>query len=263
MNEQIVLGSGMLYVAPYDALTGIPDDAALEVEVNKLGLIKGGASLEYKPEEYEIFDDSYSVHERFVISEEVSFKTGVLTWNMETLNKLVAKSDYSDDTGTFVRTLKLGGVGARKMAKYVVRFVHDYGDAVGNKFRMTMVATASNGLSLAFAPDKETVVDAEFKAMAHGNDHVQLILSEGYGSGGTFAITKTIPANGVISNPAATIGEGAAYLAVVSAVNGKSVTAVVVKMGGTTITATAYVAATGVISIPNVTGALEITVTIT
>lgn len=90
MTEQIVLGSGVLYVAPYDATNGIPEDAVLEVEANQIGLIKGGASVEYKPTEYEIYDDAYQVHQRFITSEEVSFKSGVLTWNVETLKNLIA-----------------------------------------------------------------------------------------------------------------------------------------------------------------------------
>ena len=180
MAENIVLGSGTLYVAAYEAGTGIPADAAFEIDTNKLGLIKGGASLEYKPTEYEVFDDTYAVHERFVISEEVSFKSGVLTWNLETLANLVATGSYTDTAATKTRELKIGGVGARKMDKYVIRFVHNYNDAGANKFRLTMVATASNGFSLAFAPDKETVIDAEFKAIAHGEDHVQLILADSY-----------------------------------------------------------------------------------
>lgn len=177
MTNQIVLGSGELYVAAYDAETGIPEHTVLEVPANQMGLIKGGASVEYKPTEYEIFDDSYAVHSRFITSEEVTFKSGVLTWNVETLKNLIAKGTYADDTeGT--RTLKLGGKAARLMDEYVVRFVHTYSD--GNKLRITLVGTASNGFSLAFAPDKETVIDAEFKAKAHDAAGVQLIIEDTY-----------------------------------------------------------------------------------
>lgn len=179
MTEQIVLGSGVLYVAPYDATNGIPEDAVLEVEANQIGLIKGGASVEYKPTEYEIYDDAYQVHQRFITSEEVSFKSGVLTWNVETLKNLIAQGSYTDDAVGKTRTLKLGGKSARLMKEYVVRFVHAYSDGI-NKLRITLVGTASNGFSLAFAPDKETVIDAEFKAKAHDSNGVQLIIEDGY-----------------------------------------------------------------------------------
>ena len=134
--------------------------------------------MEYKPTEYEAKDDSGSLVKRFIIAEEITFKSGILTWNMETLNKLCAAGTYADDALTHVRTLKLGGKGAREMAEFVIRFVHTAKD--GNKFRATLVGTASNGFSLAFAPDKETVVDAEFKAKAHDANGTQLILAEEY-----------------------------------------------------------------------------------
>lgn len=178
MTKQIVLGSGDLFVAPFNSETGIPEDATLEVAANNMGYIKGGASVEYKPTEYEIYDDSYAVHSRFITSEEVTFKSGILTWNVETLKNLIAKGTYADDTTEKTRTLKLGGKAARLMDEYVVRFVHTYSD--GNKLRITLVATASNGFTLAFAPDKETVIDAEFKAKAHDADGVQLIIQDTY-----------------------------------------------------------------------------------
>lgn len=178
MANQIVLGSGTLYIAPYVSATGIPEHATLEVEANQMGFIKGGASVEYKPTEYEIFDDAYNVHNRYVISEEVTFKSGILTWDLAALKKLTAKNTFTDDAVGGTRTLTLGGQGARLMDEYVIRFVHTYSD--GNKLRVTLVGTPSNGFSLAFAPDKETVIDAEFKAKAHGTAGAQLIVEETY-----------------------------------------------------------------------------------
>ena len=176
-TENIILGSGKLYIVDYNANTGIPEDAQFEQDTNRLGLIRGGATLEYKPTEYEIRDDLYEVHKRFVISEECSFKSGVLTWDMNTLSKLIAAGTYEDDSTNHKRTLKLGGNGAREMKKYAIRFIHEEGN---NAFRITMVATASAGLSLVFNPESESTIDAEFKAMAHGNDGVQVELEETY-----------------------------------------------------------------------------------
>lgn len=177
-NENIMLGSGKLYITEYNASTGIPEDSAFEVDANRIGLIQGGATLEYTPEEYEIRDDLYEVNKRFVISEEVTFRSGVLTWDLSTLKNIVAAGTYTDDSTSHKRTLKLGGNGAREMKKYAVRFVHTEGN--GDIFRVTMVATASAGLEIAFNPDSETVIDAEFKALAHGTDGTQVILEETY-----------------------------------------------------------------------------------
>lgn len=53
--EKIVLGSGKLYVVEFSE--NIPENAVLETEENRLGYIKGGASIEYTPTFYEAKDD--------------------------------------------------------------------------------------------------------------------------------------------------------------------------------------------------------------
>lgn len=62
-----------------------------------------------------------------------------------------------------------------------------------------------------------------------------------------------------ISNPATQIEYGEAYTAVLAADSGKTITSVVVKMGGVDITATAYSAGSGAINIAKITGAVTIT----
>lgn len=62
-----------------------------------------------------------------------------------------------------------------------------------------------------------------------------------------------------ISNAASQVDYGEAYTATIAAESGKTITSVVVKMGGTDITATAYSAGSGAINISKVTGAVTIT----
>lgn len=62
-----------------------------------------------------------------------------------------------------------------------------------------------------------------------------------------------------ISNAASQVDYGEAYTATIAAESGKTVTSVVVKMGGADITATAYSAGSGAINISKVTGAVTIT----
>lgn len=61
-----------------------------------------------------------------------------------------------------------------------------------------------------------------------------------------------------ISNPASQVDYGEAYTATIAAESGKTITSVVVKMGGVDITATAYSAGSGAINIAKVTGAVTI-----
>lgn len=62
-----------------------------------------------------------------------------------------------------------------------------------------------------------------------------------------------------ISNAASQVDYGEAYTATIAPESGKTITSVVVKMGGVDITATAYSASSGAINIAKVTGAVTIT----
>lgn len=62
-----------------------------------------------------------------------------------------------------------------------------------------------------------------------------------------------------ISNAASQVDYGEAYTATIAAESGKTITSVVVKMGGVDITATAYTSSSGAISIAKVTGVVTIT----
>lgn len=62
-----------------------------------------------------------------------------------------------------------------------------------------------------------------------------------------------------LSNAASQVDYGETYTATIAAESGKTITSVVVKMGGVDITATAYTASSGAINISKVTGAVTIT----
>ena len=171
--NSIILGSGDLYVAAYDEETGIPEDAAIETAANTMGRIKGGATLTYSPELYEVVDDKHYVVKRFITSEEVVFTSGVLTWHMDNLNKLAGACSYTTNEG--VKTIKIGGRGNHGLTPYVIRFVHKDDE---KELRITLVGTSNNGFALAFHPDEETVIDAEFKAQSSDNDGTLVIISE-------------------------------------------------------------------------------------
>jgi hypothetical protein len=141
----------------------LPEDTAIEVESNRLGYIQGGASLEYKPTYYEAKDDMGKVSKTIITEEEATLKSGVMTWNGKTLAKLSSTARVSEAAG--VRTVKIGGVGNDNGKKYVIHFLHE--DEVDGDIRVTIVGQNQAGFTLAFAKDKETVIDAEFKAQPH------------------------------------------------------------------------------------------------
>lgn len=159
MSEKIVLGSGKLYVTEFT--NSIPEDSVLEVKENILGYIQGGATLSYTPSFYEAKDDLGLVVKKMLTDEEVVLKSGIMTWNGKTLEKLCGTARVTEN-GTH-RTVKIGGIGNYNGKKYVIRFVHT--DEVDGNIRLTIVGSNEAGFEMAFAKDKETVVNVEFKAM--------------------------------------------------------------------------------------------------
>lgn len=174
MVERIVLGSGKVYCVEFT--NSIPEDTIIETEANLLGLIQGGATLTYTPTFYEAKDDLGLVSKKFITEEEVILKSGIMTWNGATLQKLCSTARVTTDTSTHTRTVKIGGAGNYDGKKYVIHFVHE--DAVDGDIRVTIVGSNEAGFELAFAKDKETVINAEFKAQPHDSEGTLIIYKE-------------------------------------------------------------------------------------
>lgn len=174
MSEKIVLGSGKVYI---DEFTGtIPENADIEIADKLLGRIKGGAALEYKPEYYTAEDDLGLIKKTIMTKEEVSFKSGVMSWCGTTLQKLCSTARVTEDDTKKIRTVKIGGVGNQDGKKYLVRFVHE--DPKDGDIRITITGSNQAGFSLAFAKDKESVIDAEFKAEPMDGEGTLVIYEE-------------------------------------------------------------------------------------
>lgn len=172
--ERIVLGSGKLYI---DEFTNtIPEDSAIEVDDKLLGYIQGGATLSYSPTFYEAKDDLGIVSKKIITEEEAVLKSGIMTWNGETLKKLTPTARVTEDASQKTRTVKIGGVGNNDGKKYVLRFVHT--DEVDGDIRVTIVGSNEAGFELSFAKDKETVINAEFKAQPHDKEGTLIVFKE-------------------------------------------------------------------------------------
>ena len=174
MIERIVLGSGKVYCLEFT--DSIPEDTIIETDANLLGLIQGGATLTYTPTFYEAKDDLGLVSKKFITEEEAILKSGIMTWNGATLKKLCSTARVTTDTSTHTRTFKIGGSGNYDGKKYVIHFVHE--DAVDGDIRVTIVGSNEAGFELAFAKDKETVINAEFKAQPHDSEGTLIIYKE-------------------------------------------------------------------------------------
>lgn len=159
-TSTVTLGSGDLYIMDFEGT--IPEDETIEVTNNKIGSIKGGAELEYAPESYTVTGDNGMTYKAFITKEEVTFKSGILTWNLDVLSKLTMGGELTTESEK--KVLKIGKNGSSAIKQVLIRFVHSIDGK--NKVRMTMVGSPTSGFTLSFNPEEETVIDAEFSALS-------------------------------------------------------------------------------------------------
>ena len=163
--DKITLGSGNLLIKEYEE-GNFPAHTDFDDEADLLGHIQGGAELAYSGEWYDAKDDSGKVIKTIITNEEATLKSGVVTWNGTTLAKLCSTARVSESGG--IRTVKLGGVGNHNGKSYALCFHHT--DKVDGDVWVVVRGVNQAGFTLAFAKDKETVIDAEFKCLPQDDE---------------------------------------------------------------------------------------------
>lgn len=171
-KNTITLGSGKIYLTAFSE--SMPTVDTLCVDNNLLGYVKGGASLEYTEETYEEKDDLGYVSKVITTSEEAVLKCGLLTWNGETLKKLIDRCKSTEAAGK--RTTKIGGVGNAQGGYYAICFMHE--DKTDGNLWILIKGRNTAGATLTFAADSGTVIEPEFKAMPHDDDGTLIELIE-------------------------------------------------------------------------------------
>ncbi len=179
-KDNITLGSGHVYLTAYadsvpSSLNAIKSYCIAD---NKLGHIKGGATLEYSEETTEEKDDFGIVRKVVTTDETAVLKMGLITWNGETLQKLIDRCKVEEQDG--VRITKIGGVGNAQGKYYVVIFHHE--DKKDGDLWIVVVGRNTAGATLAFAPDSGTQVEPEFTAIPHDEDGTLILMFEEIGT---------------------------------------------------------------------------------
>ena len=160
-KDVITLGSGKIYVQAFAETLPMVD--TLCVEENLLGHIKGGAALEYTQETYEEKDDLGLVSKIITTTEEALLRCGLITWNGETLQKLVDRCQVTEAAGK--RTTKIGGAGNAQGGYYAICFKHE--DKTDGNVWVMIKGLNSAGFTITFSSEEGTVVEPEFKALPH------------------------------------------------------------------------------------------------
>lgn len=162
--EVITLGSGDLMIKEY--VDEMPLYTDFSVETDLLGRIKGGCTLEYSGEWYTAKDDTGKAVKTIITEEEAILKSGVITWNGKTLEKLCSTARVTESGG--IRTVKIGGTANNNGKSYALCFHHT--DKVDGDVWLVVRAVNQGGFSLAFVKDEETVIDAEFTCLPQDNE---------------------------------------------------------------------------------------------
>ncbi|WP_041137848.1 hypothetical protein [Beduini massiliensis] len=163
-KEEILMGAGEVYMINFDGQE-IPEDAEIETDQNNVGHCNSGFAIEYKPELYDVKNQYKKIVKRFVVGEELTIKTGIISWAMEKL-AMLSTAKYDVDKTKKVKKLVFGG--KNPLATVLVRFVHQKSN--GKNIRFTAIAQGGNGFALEFSGEKELTIDAQLTAIEKKKD---------------------------------------------------------------------------------------------
>ena len=171
-NPTITLGSGKLYMAEFSG--SMPTIAEICVEANHVGKIKGGAALEYTETTFEEKDDLNTVLKIITTDEQAVLKCGLITWNGDTLAKLIDRCKVTEESGK--RTIKIGGSGNAKDKSYVICFHHE--DEADGDMWVLIKGRNTAGLTLTYGVDAGSRIEPQFRALPHDTSGTLIELVE-------------------------------------------------------------------------------------
>ncbi len=165
-KQEIILGACDIFMYEYkgDPKTDLPEHGTVESDEHNVGHCSGGFSVSYKPTKYEVKNQYGTTVKGFITKEEVSVKTGILSWDLNNIALLsTAVLAESEADGVKIRKLTFSGKG-QALKNVLVRAVHTKED--GKKIRFTMIGSGGNGFDMEFG-EKELTVDAEISAITY------------------------------------------------------------------------------------------------
>lgn len=165
-NNEILLGGGDVYIMPLTAgITAIPEDSAIETSEYNVGWCDSGFKVNYKPKTTEVYNQFNQLVKTFITREELSVKTGILTWNLKNISLLSNATMIPATNQNMTNTVVFTGSG--ELQTVLLRFVYTKDN--GKKIRFTMIGQGGSGFSMDFG-DKATSVNAEIKGIQYFNN---------------------------------------------------------------------------------------------
>lgn len=170
--NKITLGSMDFYVIEFEGT--IPADADIETEANMIGRTKNGATINYTTNWYTAESDDGKAKKRKLTGESATIGYGNITWNGNTLSKLIATARTNETSSK--RTTKIGGISNDNGKRYLIRGV--YKDGVDGDVRITGVGVNTGGWESVYSPTQESVINATFELEPRMDNEGTLLVYE-------------------------------------------------------------------------------------
>ena len=151
----ILLGAGTIFMKEVEDNT--PPETLFDEE-NKVGVTYGGATLDIKPEVKEIENDFGEVKVSSITKFAISLKCGLAEIDGEKVKQTMGVGTYTEAVESNPSTYIISDSDT-KLKTYAVGFKHK-----NNNTKVTVVATNTEGLSLAFDKENETKMEPTFTA---------------------------------------------------------------------------------------------------
>lgn len=158
-KDEILLGAGEVFLYEFTGVE-IPEDDVIETAEHNVGHCSSGFTVDYKPTKYDISNQYGQIVKSCITKEEITAKTGILTWDLHNLT-LLSAAEYKEDKVKKEKILQFTGAGKR-LKTVMMRFVHEKEN--GKKIRFTMIGQGGSGFAIAF-DNKEVTIDAEITAI--------------------------------------------------------------------------------------------------
>ena len=174
-SDKIVLGSGEIYLGLTSEIKDVFNLAEKEEEgLLNVGAIESGATLNIGAESEAIESDNRGVVARFNKGKNVTFSTGVMTWDLDNMAKFLTGSKIVKTDGKKVMRLS-----EKDNAQNVyIRFVHKFKDGSGELIVNVFKAQFTGELEFVFSKEGATTANYEFSASATGKESEYLEIIE-------------------------------------------------------------------------------------
>jgi hypothetical protein len=167
-TEDVVMGSGDLYGMPTKGIVDLFTLTTTEEEkLVYLGFIEANAILKAAVEKSKIKAANGGDIGSIVKSKTVTFKTGIMSWNLDNIAKLLTGSDYETEEITGKTTFTYAH--EDQSPNVYLRFVST-DDTAKKKITINMFSCSSNSeLSFDFNLDRPVTFDYSFDVTAQTN----------------------------------------------------------------------------------------------